>query len=315
MKNYPFQINDKNIRQVIDVCTMYYENKLSEREISSRLNISRSQVSKILLAAKEQKIVTINISNPFSKETELEKNLVKKFNLESALVLSDDNNYSSTSSSALTSFVSAKIKDHDIIGITPGNSVNDLCNKIGYIHRNYLTIVSLVGGGSIGDPSWQANQTANLLSQKWACDCASFNAPGFVQSPDTKANLLNEPSIQNVLAIIDNTTVAFLGIGSFTENSTFVQTHYLTESDLSELSTKKAIGGVCNFFYDAKGDLIDFSGYNRMIGVPPICVKSIPTRIGIGIGSDKLASINAALNGKWINSLITDVKTASLLIR
>lgn len=298
---------------------MYYENGSSEREIAENLGFSRSQVSKILLAARDQKIVNISIRNPFFDETQLEKLLIEKYDLDNVLILNtSETDYQSiftSFSSIITSHIGIKIKNDSVIGITSGFTMNAFASNVGYIKKKNLKIIPLVGGGFSSGPSWQANINAHLLANKWNCEYMQFNMPGFVSYSEIKGLLLDEPEIKSLLMEMDRTDAAFFGIGEFTDGSTFIKANYLNENDINELRQKGVVGGICNFFYDQEGKLIDFSGYDRMIGITPQCVKNIPTRIGIAFGTNKAKTIHAALNGKWINFLITDVSTASQLIK
>ena len=319
MKKYPYQINADNIKLVIKVCQMYYEEGMSEMQIAESLGFSRSQVSKILLAARNQKIVNITITNPFFEESYLEKMIADKYGIDNVLLLnSSDTDYKSIISSfspVITTHIASRIKNNSVIGITSGFTINAFAENIGYIRKKDIKIIPLVGGGFSGGPAWQANINAHLLANRWKCEYMQFNMPGFVSYAEIKGLLLDEPEIKSLLIEMDRTDTAFFGIGEFSDVSTFTKANYLNEDEISELKSKGTVGGICNFFYDEDGKLIDFSGYDRMIGVTPQCVKNIPTRIGLAFGTNKVVTINAALKGKWINYLITDVNTAAQLVK
>ncbi len=319
MKKYPYQITTDNIKLVIKTCQMYYEEGMSERQIAENLGFSRSQVSKILLAARDQKIVNVTITNPFFDESNLEKEIIDAYKIDNALLLNtSDTDYRSilnSFSSVITSHVGTKIKNDSVIGVTSGFTVNAFAENVGYIRKKNIKIIPLVGGGFSSGPSWQANINAHLLANKWNCEYMQFNMPGFVSYSEIKGLLLDEPEIKNLLMEMDRTDSAFFGIGDFTDGSTFIKANYLRDDDIKELKEKGVVGGVCNFFFDENGELIDFSGYDRMIGITPQCARNIPTRIGIAFGLHKAKTIKAALKGKWINYLITDVNTGAQLLK
>jgi DNA-binding transcriptional regulator LsrR (DeoR family) len=52
----------------------------------------------------------------------------------------------------------------------------------------------------------------------------------------------------------------------------------------------------------------------RVIGIDLAALKSAPRVVGIASGEAKVPAILASLAGKWINVLITDKRTAELLI-
>lgn len=319
MKKYPYQITPENIRLVIRVCQMYYQDGMSERQISENLGFSRSQVSKILVAAKDQKIVNISIVNPFFKEYDLERSIIEKYGIDNVLLLnSSETDYKlllNAFSNEITTNVGNKLKNDSVIGVTSGFTINAFAESVGYIKKKNIKIIPLVGGGFSGGPAWQSNLNAHLLANKWNCEYMQFNMPGFVSYTEIKGLLLEEPEIKALLMEMDRTDAALMGIGDFTDDSTFIKANYLKEEDIREMKDKGVVGGVCNFFYDKDGNLVNFSAYERMIGITPQCLRNIPTRIGIAFGHHKVETINAALKGKWINYLITDVNTASELLK
>ena len=73
-----------NTRMIIKVCQLYYEDNLSQKEISAQLGISRPQISRLLAYAKTNNIVSIKINNPYVDETRFERLLKEKYNLKDA---------------------------------------------------------------------------------------------------------------------------------------------------------------------------------------------------------------------------------------
>ena len=54
-----------NLRMMVKVCRLYYEENLSQKEISALMGISRPQISRMLTCARSKNIVSIKINNPF----------------------------------------------------------------------------------------------------------------------------------------------------------------------------------------------------------------------------------------------------------
>ena len=53
---------------------------------------------------------------------------------------------------------------------------------------------------------------------------------------------------------------------------------------------------------------------DQIIAIPLEDYQNIPTRIGVAGGLEKTEAIRAALNGNYVNVLITDFQTANELI-
>ena len=67
--------------------------------------------------------------------------------------------------------------------------------------------------------------------------------------------------------------------------------------------------------YDKDGDL-DVVEYNKyVIGISPTKLKQVPYAVGIAGGVHKAEAIRGAIQGRYINVLITDQKCAEELYR
>lgn len=318
MKSYPFQINHGNIDLVINICQMYYDKQMSQLEIARAVNVSRSQISKILIAARTQGIVNISINNPYIEAGEIKDKLVERFGISGSLILRSYDGTTdailSNSSGMVTSFLSNLIKDNDIIGVASGYTLYSLGKKIGMIKRDNLTITPLLGGFFSSGATWQANANARILAESLGCHYQQLNSPNVVSTAKLKRMLLNEPEIDSAMKTIDKTTVCLLGIGSAGHYQVDQNDGNITEEDFQKLMGKGNVGGVCNFFFNQEGTIIDFEGYKRMIGITPEQLRGIHTKIGIAFGKEKAEAIIATLKGKWLDYLITDENTAEIIL-
>ena len=67
-------------------------------------------------------------------------------------------------------------------------------------------------------------------------------------------------------------------------------------------------------FYDINGDTSSYEDDNNVIGMDIAKLRSVPRSIGIVGGIEKLRAIKGAINGHYINTLITDIRCAEALI-
>jgi DNA-binding transcriptional regulator LsrR (DeoR family) len=75
-----------------------------------------------------------------------------------------------------------------------------------------------------------------------------------------------------------------------------------------------AIGDVCGRFFDINGKSTALDFQKRLIGISREDLVNIPLRMGVAGGDAKVNPIIGALRGKFINILITDVKTAQAIL-
>ncbi|RYY05232.1 MAG: hypothetical protein EON55_27845, partial [Alphaproteobacteria bacterium] len=53
----------------------------------------------------------------------------------------------------------------------------------------------------------------------------------------------------------------------------------------------------------------------RVLGITPIDLRTVPRRIGVAGGPEKIDAIRASMQGGWINVLITDARTVQELLQ
>ena len=79
--------------------------------------------------------------------------------------------------------------------------------------------------------------------------------------------------------------------------------------------TKDVAGEVCTHFFNKDGEEVIPPFGDQIIAIPLEDYHNIPIRIGVAGGPGKTEAIRAALNGGYVNVLITDLQTANKLIK
>ena len=67
-------------------------------------------------------------------------------------------------------------------------------------------------------------------------------------------------------------------------------------------------------FYDINGSTTPFKIDNNVVGIEIKKLRRVPHSIGVACGIEKVDAIKGAINGKYINTLVTDVESARKLI-
>jgi DNA-binding transcriptional regulator LsrR (DeoR family) len=109
-------------------------------------------------------------------------------------------------------------------------------------------------------------------------------------------------------------TVALVGIGSLEPSPLLRQSGNAIPADAQDaLRAVDAVGDICLRYFDASGDLVDSEFNRRVVGIDPTALRAVGRRVGVGGGSRKHAAVLAAVRGGWVNVLITDLGTATVL--
>lgn len=168
----------KRIELLVKVAKLYYENDYSQEMIAKKLGLSRPYISKLLNESKSNGIVKVQVIDPLSIETPLEKNLREHFGLEKVRIVPMSEGIASLSRLGLEAarYLDTILQDGDIIGLSWGATVYE-CSKA-LIRRDDLRDiinVQLCGGVSNLNKNVFATEIAQNFST--ALGSSSFILP------------------------------------------------------------------------------------------------------------------------------------------
>ncbi len=308
------------IRLMAKVARMYYDQGIRQQEITERLNIHQSKVSRMLKRAREANIVRISVATPPGVFPDLEEALESKFHLKEAVVIDSDGEEERIVrdlGAAAAFYVETTIKPEMIIGISSWS--RSLFSMVDSLHPSNSGIdgkvVQILGG--VGNASNQ--HQAMLLAQRMAgligASPVLLQAPGVVGSAEARAVLVKDSTVQEAARLFGKLDLALVGIGSLEPSSLLASSGNIFSVEERRLLRRSgAVGDICFQFIDKHGLLVASSLMKRVIGIDLPTLKATPRIVGIAGGKSKLPAILASLKGKWINVLITDRYTAEKLI-
>lgn len=137
-------MNQLEEKEFVRVATMYFEEGMTQAEISRKLGVSRSLISKILLDAKKAGIVEIIINSKNAYTVNLERKLEIKYNLKRVIVIDtsevENNEISKTISREAALYLKELSKNANSIGISWGESLRGLVNHYPYTNQSNLIL-------------------------------------------------------------------------------------------------------------------------------------------------------------------------------
>lgn len=137
-----------------------------------------------------------------------------------------------------------------------------------------------------------------------------INAAAIYESEETAKEILQSTFMKEILELWDKVTVALVGIGAQISSSNMVWSGFLGDSEKLELREHNAIGDICSRFYTKEGEVIQSSISERTIAIRLEKLKELRYSIGVAYSKEKVQSIIGAMNGKLINTLVTNEETA-----
>lgn len=295
------------------IANLYYINKLSQKEISEKLDISRPWVSKLLTRAEEMKIVKIEINSPSVGNPQLESQLMKLYGIEKVCVVNSSyGNTRDNAAKAAAHYFISRIRPHDTIGIGWGESVSTVVKHIVPLKLPEIKIIPLAGsfGTSLG---FWANYGALQLAETIHGTAYLLHAPAFCHSAEEYNAIVANPQSSEILELGESAHIHIVGLGSIF-HSNLIKHNIINPDDAKELLESGCVGDVALHFLDKDGNIINTAVTERIIKINFLKMKkNARDIIGIAIGDYKIDIIKAALKGKFINALFTDEETALLL--
>ncbi len=309
-----------DIRLIYKCCMLYYDDQLSQQQIAEILGISRPTVSRLLKEGKRRSIVKIEIDHSYnSGYHHLERELEKKFGLKEVIIVDDKNDpyiQKLEIGNATAKYLERTLKDDDCVGVSMGTTIKEIAQYVEYNEAINITFIPLIGGvGQVGIHI-HPNQIVMDLAKAFKGNVKLLHAPAVLSDKNVKENLKEDKGIKAILEEIDKVNVAIVGIGGkMNKGSTLVDTGYYDEEDLKLIESQNAVGDICLQFYDIKGDSSQYVYNEKVFGIELNQLKKIDKVIGVAAGGEKVKGIIGAINGRYINILVTNYSCCMELLK
>lgn len=309
------------IRLMTKVARMYYSQGIRQTEITERLNVHQSTVSRLLKKAYESGIVRISVTVPSGVHSDLEEALETRFGLREAVVVdsisNDESQILRDVGSAGASFMELAVRPGQIIGISSWSaSLLEMTNAMHPAKTGNATrAVQILGG--LGSPAAQTHATH--LTQRLAYliggNAVLLPVPGVTSSVEARKVLLQENYVRAAMELFDHMDLVLVGIGAV-EPSRFLASsgNVFSAQELSQLRKQGAVGDICLQFFDAAGSQVRTELAERVIGMSLSQIRRAKRVVALAGGRRKVEAIRGALEGRWIDVLITDCWTAKAVL-
>ena len=311
------------LRLMTKVARLYHERGLNQSAIAAQLDLSQATVSRLLKRARQEQIVRTIVSAPHGTFPDLEEALQTTYNLKQAIVVDcadddDDDTHQRELGAAAAYYIETTLKQNEIIGISSWSAT--LLATVDSMHplskATDAQVVQILGG--VGNPAAEghaARLTSRLASLVHG-RVVSLPAPGVVGSADSLRVLLDDQFVRQAIDLFEQVTLALVGIGSVEPSKLLASSgNVFSTAELDMLREHGAVGDVCLRFFNATGQPVVTSLNERVIGMSLEQMKKVQRSVGIAGGKRKMAAIQGALAGGWINVLITDRFTAERLVK
>ncbi|MCT1709906.1 hypothetical protein HMPREF3157_00460 [Dermabacter sp. HMSC06F07] len=306
-------------RTLIDVARLYYVDGLDQSTIGESMGLSKSTVSRILTAAKEEGIIQVRIvGDDVERNEELERQITELYDIERVFVAASGSDpYEATSRLAAQRFI--ELAPHaGRIGFGWGLTIQRMIQAIptrslGAEH----VLTPLVGGMPTADTAPSGNNMIVALAERLGCRSERFDAPAVVESSRTWNALMSESSVRTALENARATDLAFVGIGTHGVHTSrlVIDAMKLNDEQLARYLAQNPAGDMCGHYFDPDGKPLGSPTTNRVIGLTIENLQNLPRVIGIAAGNDRLPGLTGAIHTGALAELCIDEEIARSLVR
>jgi DNA-binding transcriptional regulator LsrR (DeoR family) len=303
------------MRLLLQVASLYYEQGLTQEEIAQRVNLSRSNVSRLLSQARHQGVVEIRVRRPVPTVPALESELKTRFGLHDAQVLANGMRSTDLTLRDVGALAAEQIRNHlhdgMILSVGWGRALYETVQAFRPVSVRQVDVVQVMGGLGAVDPYIDGNELARHLAESLGAHLYYLRAPYVVESATICDALMKEPVIRLVMEMARNADLTITGIGSIRpELSGLLRAGYLTEDDLHTIAETGAVGDICGQYIDIHGEVCQLELHRRIITIDLPSLLAMKRVVAVAAWREKAPVILGALRGGFVDVLITDEAAA-----
>ena len=246
---------------LVRISELYYQQNLSQQDISKITGISRPTISRLLDEAKETGVVEIIVHSPINKNPQLSHLVRTTFGLRDAVIVAGDYEFDQSltrCAHCAVDFLSTVLENNMSIGISWGRALEALCDVLeptDYSDYYNVTVVQMVGCLGTGNPRVDGLELALRLSKKVHGTYSNIYAPVYVDSELVYSYLTAEPQIEATLKKAGTVDIILTGIGSLNDaNGSLYKSGCYNAEERKELMRRGAVSSLLGRMFDINGN-------------------------------------------------------------
>lgn len=301
------------------VARLYYNEGVRQPAIADRLGLSQARVSRLLKRALETGVVRITVLPAPGVNADLEDELQRRFGLSVAVVVdvAEDEELLRCLGAAAAYYLETSLRSGDLVGMSSRSAtlLATIEQMRPVLARPGIRVVQILGG--IGDP--EATAHANRLTEQFAervrGEAVFLASPAVAGSAASAQALRADRFVAATMTLYDQLDVAVVGVGALDSDSVHARSgDVMSVGELEELRRLGAVGDVCLRFFDAEGAAVATGLSERVVGIELEQLARTRRCVCVAGGAAKRDALLGALRGGFLDVLVTDQVTASLLV-
>jgi DNA-binding transcriptional regulator LsrR (DeoR family) len=314
------RLDIEQMRLITKAARLHYVHGKRQAEIAEKMGISQASVSRFLSLAEEHGIVRTIVVPPEGLYPDLEDGLTEAYGLDAAYVVdisSSEDGISHILGTAAARCLSDEFKDGPLLGFTSwSTTLREMAKTIEpRSNTGIKCIVEMLG--DLGSPMLQHEAALATLQMAKALEAQAvfLRTPGVMPSPELLKVTVADAHVQAALRLLDKVDIAFVGVGPADFHGPLEEgDNFFTAKQLAGVRAAGAVGQLHQRFIDARGNPVETEIDKLVVGITLDQLRHARRKIAVAGGATKHQALAAALAGKWIDVLVTDVNSANYLM-
>lgn len=310
-------LNDSDEILAVKAAELYYEAGKTQDEIGVALNVSRWKVGRLLVAAREQGFVRIEIVHPSARRFSLERELCGFYGLTDAVVVpaaESDAEVQGRVAQAAADYLTTLRPVPRTLGVSWGRTLHAVAARLRPGWAVGVNPVQINGSVSSTRQATAAADTAVVIARKAQGTATLLPSPAIFEHAATRRAIEADRSVQSVLELARSANAYLFSAGVVDTSSVHVDSGYLSVEDVAALAAKGAVGDVVGRFITDDGQVADPELNSRTLGLSLDELRAARTSIAVIAGEAKHRVAHAVVASGLCTTLITDEATANDLL-
>ncbi|BAS28027.1 transcriptional regulator [Limnochorda pilosa] len=298
----------------------YYLQRMTQAEVGRALGLTRLRVNQLLQRARREGVVRIEVTDPRKVNAALADRMIRRFELQDAVVVpsraSDSAGVMPDLARAGSDWLLAHLDGIGVLGVGWGHTVHRVVTHIGMRsveESHHVQVVPLLG--ALGDtrPEFRSNDLAKALADGLNGTWQPLDLPFIVETGELRDSLIGDPAVQPAVKLWDRLDLALVGIGYDLSRSPLFRTPYFGTGELISAEGWRIVGDLLSRFFDVEGVIQPLPVHRCIVGIEIDRVRRARV-VAVAGGTEKTASILAALKGRLVDVLVIDSRTAAAVL-
>jgi len=305
----------RSVETLVDVAHRYYIERESQQDIARAIGSTRSNVSRMLTAARDRGIVRIEVVRPPDRDERAEQILIRRFGLRQAVVHGGEDRSMRSVARLAADWVIDEVEDGMRIAVSWGRSLSAMVRSISGTHETQVEVIQ-AGGDLQLPPQFSGHELVRGLAERLGGSYSYLPAPAIVDAPSTIRELRRTRSIATQLDKARTADLALIGIGGFGTGfaARLLSSGHLQAEERETFDAIAPAGDILARFFDEHGRQLETPLRDRVLALELEELAGIPTTVGIAQGVSKARGVLGALRGGLVDVLITDADTVDAVL-